>query len=117
MERIGTREIRQNASTYLRRVELGEVFLVTRHGDPVAVLASSTDALREAVRGLLEEFVRAGLYPDVATALAAGLEDLVREGERMLADTATVDGYTRIPEESDPWLDEATRIGVAGLDE
>ncbi len=39
MERIGVREVRQNISVYLRRVEQGEAFTVTDHGRPVAVLA------------------------------------------------------------------------------
>lgn len=38
MERIGVREVRQNISVYLRRVEQGEAFTVTDHGRPVAVL-------------------------------------------------------------------------------
>lgn len=38
MERVGVREVRQNISVYLRRVALGEVFTVTEHGRPVAML-------------------------------------------------------------------------------
>jgi prevent-host-death family protein len=38
MERIGVRELRQNASVYLRRVEAGESFEVSDRGRPVAVL-------------------------------------------------------------------------------
>lgn len=38
MDRIGVREIRQNISVYLRRVERGEAFTVTDHGRPVALL-------------------------------------------------------------------------------
>jgi prevent-host-death family protein len=38
MDRVGVREIRQNISVYLRRVELGEAFTVTDHGRPVALL-------------------------------------------------------------------------------
>jgi prevent-host-death family protein len=37
--RIGVRELRQNLSKYLRRVERGERLEVTEHGRPVAVLA------------------------------------------------------------------------------
>jgi prevent-host-death family protein len=36
--RVGVRELRQNLSVYLRRVEKGEVLEVTDHGRPVAVL-------------------------------------------------------------------------------
>lgn len=38
MHRIGIRELRQNASRYLRRVGLGETLEVTDHGRPVARL-------------------------------------------------------------------------------
>ncbi|MBA3417381.1 MAG: type II toxin-antitoxin system prevent-host-death family antitoxin [Geodermatophilaceae bacterium] len=39
MESVGVREIRQNISVYLRRVERGEAFTVTDHGRPVALLS------------------------------------------------------------------------------
>lgn len=38
MERIGVRELRQNASRYIDRVRTGESFEVTDRGRPVAVL-------------------------------------------------------------------------------
>jgi prevent-host-death family protein len=38
MESIGVRELRQNASVYLRRVAAGESITVTDRGKPVAVL-------------------------------------------------------------------------------
>jgi len=38
MERIGVRELRQNASAWLRRVEAGDSFEITDHGRPVALL-------------------------------------------------------------------------------
>ena len=36
---VGVRELRQNLSKYLRRVERGERLEVTEHGRPVAVLS------------------------------------------------------------------------------
>jgi len=39
MDQIGVRELRQNASVYLRQVEAGKSFEVTVHGRPVAVLS------------------------------------------------------------------------------
>jgi prevent-host-death family protein len=36
--RVGIRELRQNLSKYIRRVERGERLEVTEHGRPVAVL-------------------------------------------------------------------------------
>lgn len=38
MKQIGVRELRQNASRWLRRVEQGESFEVTDRGRPVALL-------------------------------------------------------------------------------
>jgi prevent-host-death family protein len=38
MRQIGVRELRQNASEYLRLVQTGESFEVTDHGRPVAQL-------------------------------------------------------------------------------
>jgi prevent-host-death family protein len=39
MDRVGVRELRQNLSVYLRRVQDGETLEVTERGRPVAVLA------------------------------------------------------------------------------
>ncbi len=38
LPRVGVRELRQNLSVYLRRVEAGETLEVTDHGRPVARL-------------------------------------------------------------------------------
>jgi prevent-host-death family protein len=38
MERVGVRELRQQASAILRRVKTGERVEITEHGVPVAVL-------------------------------------------------------------------------------
>jgi len=42
--RVGVRELRQNLSKYLRRVERGERLEVTEHGRPVAVLGPLGEA-------------------------------------------------------------------------
>ena len=50
--RVGVRELRQNLSRYLRRVERGERLEVTERGKPVAVLGpvdESASALRRLV--------------------------------------------------------------------
>jgi len=36
---VGIRELRQNLSVYIRRVQRGEALQVTEHGKPVALLA------------------------------------------------------------------------------
>jgi prevent-host-death family protein len=38
LARVGVRELRQNLSVYLRRIEAGETLEVTEHGRPVARL-------------------------------------------------------------------------------
>jgi prevent-host-death family protein len=43
MTRVGLRELRQQASAVLRRVELGETFEITDRGRPVAVLGPVPD--------------------------------------------------------------------------
>lgn len=51
-DRVGVRELRQNLSRYLRRVERGERLEVTERGKPVAVLGpvdESGSALRRLV--------------------------------------------------------------------
>ncbi len=59
MERIGVRELRQNASRYLRRVAEGESIEITDRGRPVAVLVPARrrgwDALVEEGRVRLGE--------------------------------------------------------------
>jgi prevent-host-death family protein len=58
MNRIGVRELRQNASEWLRRVQRGESFEVTDRGRPVALLvpARSEDLLaRLSAEGTLRE--------------------------------------------------------------
>lgn len=42
--RVGIRELRQNLSKYLRRVERGERLEVTEHGRPVALLSPLGEA-------------------------------------------------------------------------
>lgn len=44
MERIGVRELRQNASKYLRRVAAGETIEVSDRGRPVARILPITSA-------------------------------------------------------------------------
>jgi prevent-host-death family protein len=44
MDRIGVRELRQNASEWLRRVQRGESFEVTARGRPVAWLVPAREA-------------------------------------------------------------------------
>ncbi len=53
---VGVRELRQNLSRYLRRVEAGETLEVTEHGRPVAVLAP----LPPPQESILDRLIREG---------------------------------------------------------
>jgi prevent-host-death family protein len=53
--KVGVRELRQNLSVYLRRVQRGERLEVTEHGRPVAVLGPIGGST-----GSLERLVAAG---------------------------------------------------------
>jgi prevent-host-death family protein len=107
METIGIREVRQQASRYLRRVAAGESFQITERGRPVAVLTPTMDALRDGVRALVEALVATGAYPSTQAALEAGVEVLARELRGTLVDAAIVEGYAAVPDAPDPWVEEA----------
>jgi len=53
---VGVRELRQNLSVYLRRVQRGERLTVTEHGKPVAELIPKVTTMT-----VLEELVASGL--------------------------------------------------------
>lgn len=73
--RIGVRELRQNASQYLRRVAAGESFIVTDRGTPVAQL--------------------------VPTAAGSVLDAMVARGELLPAERPTGVLSGRLPEPLD----------------
>lgn len=88
-ERVGVRELRQNLSRWLRRVEAGETFEVTERGEPVALLAplarQSGPLRRLAAAGRLAQ-VGSGLesldLPPVGTSSISDALDELR-GERV----------------------------------
>jgi prevent-host-death family protein len=53
--RVGVRELRQNLSVYLRRVEAGESFEVTERGRPVARLTPEPPATMSVLDRLIAE--------------------------------------------------------------
>lgn len=67
MVRIGIRELRQNASEYVRRAEKGEVIEVTDRGRPVAQLTPLPQPM-----SVLERWIAEGK----ATRATGRLEDL-----------------------------------------
>ncbi len=57
--RVGVRELRQNLSVYLRRIDRGERFEVTDRGRPVALLVPLPSGLSPLQRLIAEGRVRA----------------------------------------------------------
>lgn len=55
MDRIGVRELRQNASIYLDRVKRGESIEVTERGVPIAILGPLPVTPRSRVQELIDQ--------------------------------------------------------------
>lgn len=55
MDRIGVRELRQNASKYLDRVKQGECIEVTERGVPVAIIGPVPTVKKSRVQELMDE--------------------------------------------------------------
>lgn len=55
MDRIGVRELRQNASIYLDRVKRGESIEVTERGVPIAILGPLPATPRSRVQELIDQ--------------------------------------------------------------
>ena len=67
-ERVGVRELRQNLSRWLRRVENGESFEVTERGKPIAQLTPLRDG-----EGIVARLAREGRIARVGTGNLADL--------------------------------------------
>ena len=50
--RVGTRELRNKLSAYLRRVKAGETILVTEHGRPIGQILPIEASLQERMKAL-----------------------------------------------------------------
>ncbi|MCY7411932.1 MAG: type II toxin-antitoxin system prevent-host-death family antitoxin [Salinibacterium sp.] len=55
MDRIGVRELRQNASKYLGRVKQGESIEVTERGVPIAVIGPVPAVKKSRVQELIDQ--------------------------------------------------------------
>jgi antitoxin (DNA-binding transcriptional repressor) of toxin-antitoxin stability system len=83
MQSIGVRELRQNASAWLTRVEAGESFAVTNHGRTVAMLTPPPRSPDSALRRLRAEGRVVGPTGD--------LRELLRRRPRVPASRSTAD--------------------------
>lgn len=81
VESVGLRELRQNASEIVRRVEAGATVTITVSGRPAAVLRGATAPAWRS-------------YDDIAE-LFAGAGDPEWERDRALLDNAPVDPWSR----------------------
>jgi prevent-host-death family protein len=114
LEQIGVRELRQQASRYLRRVEAGESFVITDYGKPVAVLAPTMEAVRAESDSVLADLVDAGMYPSVEAAVTDDVATLVRLVRERLVGQAIVAGYQRTPQ-TDAEVADARVAGVRAI--
>ncbi len=71
MDRIGVRELRQNASKYLDRVKRGESIEVTERGVPIAILGPLPVVATSRVQQLIDEGLMTLGRGDSAAWLAA----------------------------------------------
>ena len=82
---IGIRELRQNASLYLRRVRAGETITLTDRGEPFAEIRPIKQA-----SGILDRLVAEGRArppeTDLAAFLAQPLPPASKRGKRALSD-------------------------------
>jgi prevent-host-death family protein len=92
MVTVNVRELRQNLSVYLRRVEEGETLSVTNRGRPVAMLAPSPEAGHPLADLVAEGKVRParGRLEDLGPPLKR------RPGERPLSELIEEDREERI---------------------
>lgn len=100
-EEIGVRQLRQQASMYLRRVAAGESFVITDYGKPVAVLASTIEAVRAQSEDIVQQLVDDGVYPSVDAALADDAARLAERARHRIIGDAIVAGYQRHPQTDD----------------
>jgi prevent-host-death family protein len=71
MERIGVRELRQNASKYLDRVKQGESIEVTERGVPIAIIGPVPTEKKSRVQELIDDGLMTPGRGDSAAWLAA----------------------------------------------
>lgn len=115
MDSIGVRELRQNASKYLRRAAEGEAFEITDRGKPVAVLLGNGQALAQVAGELIEQLVAEGAFDSPEEALEQGVGAVAGAIHRREVDRQIVEGYTRIPPEPDPALDALQDAALGDL--
>jgi antitoxin (DNA-binding transcriptional repressor) of toxin-antitoxin stability system len=98
MEEVGVRELRQQASRYLRRVAAGESFTITDYGKPVAILAATMEAVRAESEAVIQRLVDAGVYASMGDAIADDTKHLAEQARQRVIGEAIVAGYRRHPQ-------------------
>ncbi len=80
MERVGVRELRQNASEWLQRVQRGESFEITDRGRPVALLVPTPG------EGIIERLIATGqMRPAIGKLSELGAPLPTKPGEPSLS--------------------------------
>lgn len=86
MTAVGIRELKNNLSEYVRRIEKGEKFAVTAHGRVVAELLPPGESRRRKAPSRYEELVAAGV---IRPALEEG-DPIPDDGMRIQLRSGTV---------------------------
>ncbi|MFH2102163.1 MAG: type II toxin-antitoxin system prevent-host-death family antitoxin [Chloroflexota bacterium] len=83
--RVGTRELKNHLSQYLRRVKAGETVVITERGKPVGQIVPIQDDLSSRLKKLAE----AGVLEWNGQPLPPYQPKAVNHSERMLSDLVT----------------------------
>ena len=93
VEPVTVRELRQNLSVYLRRVESGKTLSVTRRGEPVAVLSPVPGRA-----SVIDRLVAEGrVIPATAQLEDLGPPPLPDPGERSISEALEKEREERLP--------------------
>jgi prevent-host-death family protein len=84
---VGTRELKNRLSEYLRRVKAGETIIITERGKPVGQILPVRDDLSSRLRSLAE----AGVIEWNGEPVPSYQPKAVNRGERLLSDLVVED--------------------------
>lgn len=86
MQEIGAYEVKTKLAEYLRRVEQGESFTITRHGKAIATLGPQSGAhahpRREKAQKAIEEWIAYRKKHNITLGDDITIKDLINEGRR-----------------------------------
>ena len=87
MLRVGTRELKNKLSEYLRRVKAGETIIVTEHGKTIGQIIPNKSTVGERIRAMID----AGQAEWNGQKLQPYMPKTVNKGDRLLSDLIVED--------------------------